>query len=286
MGGLYAGAQLLFSAGHLWMKFVGGEAALVLVLPLSFTYQFVQERFGRSQAEADRKQMMGMFERYVSPAVASQIWQRRDEFVLAGEERVATVLFTDIRSFTAESAGKPSREVLRWLNEYFTAMDEVITREGGFLNKFIGDGLMILFGVPLSQGEKEDACAALRCAQAMLERLDEINTRLTLDGKAAPIHIGIGIHTGKLTCGNVGSKNRVEYSVIGETVNLASRLESLTKDLHVPIVMSAETEKLIRGCPACIHELGEHNVRGFDEPLRLYGVAVTAAVESASGAQT
>jgi class 3 adenylate cyclase/CHASE2 domain-containing sensor protein len=285
MGGLYAGAQLLFSTGHLWIRFVGGEAAMVLVLPLSFTYQFVQERFGRSQAEADRKQMMGMFERYVSPAVANQIWERRDEFVLAGEERVATVLFTDIRSFTAESAGKPSREVLRWLNEYFTAMDEVITREHGFLNKFIGDGLMILFGVPLSQGEKEDACAALRAALAMLARLDQLNASLILDGKPAPIHIGVGMHTGVLTCGNVGSKNRLEYSVIGQTVNLASRLESLTKDLKVPIVMTAETEKLIRGCDANVLDLGEHKVRGFDEPLHLFGVTAPTAMESALGIQ-
>jgi adenylate cyclase len=284
MAGLYGGAQLLLIVKHVWMKFVGGELALLLVLPLSFTYQFVQERFGRSQAEAERKQVMGLFQRYVSPEVANQIWERRDEIVLGGEERTATVLFSDIRSFTAMSSGKPSKEVLRWLNEYFTAMDEVITREGGLLNKFIGDGLMVLFGVPLSQGD--NACAALRCAQAMLERLDELNTKLTLDGKAAPIHIGIGLHTGRLTCGNVGSKNRVEYSVIGETVNLASRLESLTKEFHVPIVMSAQTEMLIHDSLACVHELGEHQVRGFDEPIRLYGVAVTTAVQSASGAQT
>ncbi len=290
MVGLYGGAQLLFVARHVWMKFVGGEVALVLVLPLSFTYQFVQERFGRSQAEAERKQIMGMFSRYVSPEVAQQIWERREEIVLAGEERIATVLFSDIRSFTALSAGKPSKQVLGWLNRYFSAMDEVITKEGGFLNKFIGDGLMVLFGVPLSQGVQKDAYAAVRCALEMQQRLDDLNVALQADGLPA-IRIGIGIHTGPLTCGNVGSEHRLEYSVIGETVNLASRLESMTKEVHAPIVISADTEKVIRGCPECVRELGAHEVRGLQGAISLYTVEPgafdgPATIESATGAHS
>jgi adenylate cyclase len=292
MVGLYGGAQLLLVAKHIWMKFVGGEAALLLVLPLSFTYQFVQERFGRSQAEAERKQIMGMFSRYVSPEVAQQIWERREEIVLAGEERIATVLFSDIRSFTALSAGKPSKQVLEWLNRYFTAMDEVITQEGGFLNKFIGDGLMVLFGVPLKRGVQEDALAAIRCALNMLERVEQLNDGFEADGLPR-IKIGIGIHTGPLTCGNVGSAHRLEYSVIGETVNLASRLESMTKEVHAPIVISADTEKAIRGCPQCVRELGAHVVRGLEKAgaLLLYtvepgGMDKPATVESASGARS
>ena len=291
MGGLYGGAQLLLILKHVWMKFVGGEMALLLVPPLSFTYQYVQEHFSRSQAEAERKQMMGMFSRYVSPEVAQQIWERRDEVVLGGEERIATVLFSDIRSFTKLSAGKPSKQVLGWLNRYFTAMDEVITQEGGFLNKFIGDGLMVLFGVPLSKGTpQQDAYAAVTCALKMLERVEQLNAELAADDGGPPIRIGIGIHTGPLTCGNVGSAHRLEYSVIGETVNLASRLESMTKELHSPIVVSADTEKVIRGCPECVRELGAHQVRGLEDagPLHLFAVepvtVVPTVVESASGA--
>ncbi len=257
---------------HYWMKVVGGEAALLLVLPLSATYQFVQERFSRSLAEADRKQIMGMFSRYVSPEVAQQIWERKNEIILAGEERTATVLFSDIRGFTALSAGKPSQQVLQWLNRYFTAMDEVITRECGFLNKFIGDGLMVIFGVPLSGGVNEDACCAVRCALRMLKRVEELNAELNSNGGGPPIHIGIGIHTGPLTCGSVGSEKRLEYSVIGETVNLASRLESLTKDLHAPIVMSESTEQLIRECFKSVRDLGKTKVRGVDEEVHVYTV--------------
>jgi class 3 adenylate cyclase len=269
---VHEGAQGLMAFQHYWMKVIGGEAALLLVLPLSATYQFVQERFSRSLAEADRKQIMGMFSRYVSPDVAQQIWERRDEIVLAGEERTATVLFSDIRGFTALSAGKPSQQVLQWLNRYFTAMDEVITRENGFLNKFIGDGLMVIFGVPLSGGVNQDACCAVRCALQMLKRVEELNAELNSNGGGPPIRIGIGIHTGPLTCGSVGSEKRLEYSVIGETVNLASRLESLTKDLHAPIIMSESTERLVREGFKGTRDLGKTKVRGIDGEIQVYTV--------------
>ncbi|HYW38348.1 MAG TPA: adenylate/guanylate cyclase domain-containing protein [Terriglobales bacterium] len=269
---LYGAAQGLMAFQHYWMKVVGGEAALLLVPPVSATYQFVQERFSRSLAEADREQIMGMFSRYVSPEVAQRIWERKNEIVLAGEERTATLLFSDIRSFTALSAGKPSQQVLGWLNRYFTAMDEVITRENGFLNKFMGDGLMVIFGVPLSGGVNEDACCAVRCALGMLKKVEELNAEQSAHGGDPPIQIGIGIHTGPLTCGSVGSEKRLEYSVIGETVNLASRLESLTKDLHVPIVMSESTEQLIREHFKSTRDLGQTKIRGFDGEIHVYTV--------------
>jgi adenylate cyclase len=268
---LYGAAQGLMAFQHYWMKVVGGEAALLLVPPVSATYQFVQERFSRSLAEADRQQIMGTFSRYVSPEVAQRIWERKNEIILAGEERTATVLFSDIRGFTALSAGKPSQQVLGWLNRYFTAMDEVITRENGFLNKFIGDGLMVIFGVPLSGGVNEDACCAVRCALGMLKKVEEFNAEQNAHGDP-PIQIGIGIHTGPLTCGSVGSEKRLEYSVIGETVNLASRLESLTKDLHTPLVISKSTEQLIREHFKNTRDLGQTKIRGFDGEIHVYGL--------------
>jgi adenylate cyclase len=268
---VYGAAEGLMAFAHYWMKVVAGESALLLVLPASAGYQFVQERFSRSLAEADRKQIMGIFSRYVSPEVAEQIWERRHELILAGQERTATVLFSDIRSFTALSAGKPSQQVLRWLNRYFTAMDELISEEGGFLNKFIGDGLMVIFGVPLSRGVDQDAYGAVRCALRMLKRIEELNAEASSNGDPA-IRIGIGIHTGPLTCGSVGSEKRLEYSVIGESVNLASRLESLTKDLHAPIVMSETTERLIRERFKTTRDLGKTEVRGFDGEIHVYTV--------------
>jgi adenylate cyclase len=216
--------------------------------------------------------MMGLFRRYLSAEVAEEVWERRAEVVLEGQEKIATVLFSDIRNFTASTAGKDSRVVLRWLNEYLGAMDEVIRANGGFLNKFIGDGLMVIFGVPLSAGVEEDACRALRCASNMLAMVDDFN-RAGGSRDFPPIKIGIGLHTGKLTCGNIGSRNRLEYSVIGETVNLASRLESLTKDFKTDLVMSGVTYAAVKhSCPN-VRALGKVPVRGFSGELQLYGAS-------------
>jgi class 3 adenylate cyclase len=267
----YVTAQALFNWGHWWFQYTTAIFGLALSVPAAVAYRFVRERLLRSAAVQERAQVMGLFSRYVSPEVAKQIWDRRDELVLAGEERTATVLFSDIRSFTALTAGKNSSIVLRWLNEYLTAMDDVIRKNGGFLNKFIGDGLMVLFGVPLSEGMKPDACRAVRCAVEMQQRVEALNSLHAGDRDFPRIKIGIGVHTGKLTCGNIGSQDRLEYSVIGETVNLASRLESLTKELNSAIVVSAATHSSVCEEFTSLCELGEAPVRGFEGQMLVYG---------------
>jgi adenylate cyclase len=271
---LYAGAQLAFNFGHQWIRFLTGELAVAVSLPVSLTYQFILERFRSTSALAERQQIMQMFSRYVSPEAAAQIWERRSELSMAGEERSATVMFTDIRNFTQLTAGKSSPAVLTWLNRYLTAMDGVIREEGGFLNKFIGDGLMVLFGVPLSEGLEDDAWRAVRCGLRMLERVEQMNKENALDPAYLPIRIGVGIHTGVLTCGSVGSQSRLEYSVIGETVNLASRLESVTKDLEVPLVMSATTYAAVRERAPNARDLGLTNIKGFANAIQVYTVAL------------
>jgi adenylate cyclase len=185
---------------------------------------------------------------------------------------VATVLFSDIRNFTGITAGKPSKTVLRWLNRYFTAMDEVIRAHDGFLNKFIGDGLLVVYGVPLSQGQSVDACNAVRSALAMLKRVEELNANRPTDEDCPDLKIGVGIHTGMLTSGSVGSLNRLEYSVIGETVNLASRLESLNKETGTEIILSEGTYERVKDKMSGIFPLGATPVRGFDEQITIYGI--------------
>ena len=283
IAGAYVAAQLLFSSAHHWFPFLSSIVGLAFAAPIGLGYRVFEERVLRSKVAQEREQIMGMFSRYVSPDVAQQIWNRRQELVLAGEERVATVVFTDIRSFTAITAGKPSPTVLRWLNDYLTLMDDVITQHRGFLNKFIGDGLMILFGVPLTSGESIDAQNAVNCAVAMIERVAECNECHAGRADFPQLKIGVGIHTGTLTCGNIGSAKRMEYSVIGETVNLASRLESLTKEFHCDIVMSASTHDLVKDQHERIQSLGPVAVRGFDEKIQLYGMTVSLKSEAAGG---
>lgn len=267
--GSYLLALFLLSGHQWWMRFVTTEAGIVFTLPAGLGYRYVEERRLKSFVEAERRELMSLFERYVSPEVAAEIWDRRHEIVLAGEEKTATVLFSDIRNFTAITAGKPSAEVLAWLNDYFNAMSEVIKKNGGFLNKFIGDGMLVVFGVPLSEGPEKDACRGVRAALEMIERVEALNAEPT-PGRP-PLRIGIGLHTGPLTAGNVGARDRLEYSVIGETVNLASRLEALTKDFGRSPVMSPQTQELVRNNFET-EPLGEAKVRGFPESIRVYTV--------------
>jgi adenylate cyclase len=272
----FLAATLLFSRYHFWMPFVSIEACLLVALPVGLGYRSIEERRLKNQMEAERRQLMGLFERYVSADVAAEIWKNRDAIVLAGEERVATILFSDIRSFTAITAGVPSQQVLTWLNRYLTAMDDVIKKNRGFLNKFIGDGIMVVFGAPLSEGPREDACRAVRCALEMLTSVDKWNA--TKPPGEPHLKIGIGIHTGPVTAGNVGSPNRLEYSVIGDTVNLASRLEALTKEFKTPLVLSPATwEHIQRQFPTV--SLGDAQVRGFTNSIPLYTVESQTPIE-------
>jgi adenylate cyclase len=274
--GAFLTAFLLFARYHVWMPFVSIEAYLLIALPAGLGYRSVEERRLKNQMEAERRQLMGLFERYVSADVAAEIWKNRDAIVLAGEERVATILFSDIRSFTAMTAGVPSQQVLTWLNRYLTAMGEVVKNNRGFLNKFIGDGIMVVFGAPLTEGPREDACRAVRCALEMLARLDHWNATKPPD--EPHLKIGIGIHTGPVTAGNVGSPDRLEYSVIGETVNLASRLEALTKEFKTPLVLSPATWEHIQGQFSTV-SLGSAQVRGFTNSIPLYTVESHTAIE-------
>ena len=279
--GIYIGAQYVFNNGRIWFPYLTTVIATAAAMPLGLAYQYFSERVLHSESEKQRAQLMGLFSKYVDPEVAQTIWLRRDEVSLEGQEKVATVLFTDIRGFTAMTAGMASQTVLQWLNKYFTEMDSIIRAHGGLLNKFIGDGLLVVYGVPLSRGLKEDTCEAVRTAFAMLRRLEELNRVRDPNSPFPDVRIGVGIHTGALTCGNVGSASRLEYSVIGETVNLASRLETLNKDFHTEIILSGETYEIVRDVFPNLYPLGTTPVRGFDHPMLIYSADTQTSSDEA-----
>jgi adenylate cyclase len=265
-------ALLLFAKARLWVPFLPVQLGIVATLPITFGLQFLEERLLARKSHALRQQLMKLFSSYVDPAVAKTIWARRKEVSLNGEQRTATILFTDIRNFTAMSSGKPPDEVLLWLNQYLTAMDEVIREHGGFLNKFIGDGLMIIFGLPLSHGVREDAIRAMRASLAMIDRVLLLNRQNIANPARPQLHIGIGIHTGTLVAGSIGSATRQEYSVIGETVNLASRLESLNKQFKTEILMSQVTHDLLCEDFAGFQPLGTAKIAGFEDPIPVFTI--------------
>jgi adenylate cyclase len=163
------------------------------------------------------------YSRFMPEYVVKQLLNDPGSFRLGGANQTVTVLFADIRGFTALSERENPERVVSLLNRYFSAMSEIIFAHGGTLDKYIGDGLMAIFGAPTAT--PEDALNAVKAAVAMQKRLASLNQELLIDG-FTPISVGIGLHTGEATIGYVGSNKRSEYTAIGDTVNLASRLES------------------------------------------------------------
>lgn len=266
-------AHTLYSVSGQWFDYMPSQLALLLAIPVGFAARFVNEKFLRTAGELERSQLRELFDKHVGPAAAEEIWNRRDEVVLTGKEMVATVLFSDIRDFTKTTAGKPSSEVLDWLNHYFDAMADEIEQRGGYLNKFIGDGIMAIYGVPISHGQVEDACAAVETALGMLTRVRSLVRDHQDDARFPPeLRIGVGIHTGVLTAGNVGAHNRMEYSVIGETVNLASRMESVNSKLKIEISISPSTYELVKD-RFSLRRVEDVEVKGFEGKVTVYTVA-------------
>jgi len=184
-----------------------------------------------------RAVMMRLFSSHVSSEVAKEVWRNRDAFLHQGRPRplrlTATVLFSDIDSFTTVSEGMPPDELMDWLNAYMEEMARLVSIHGGIVDKFIGDAVMAVFGAPLPRDSdeaiSEDAENAVRCALAMGEVLQNLNSARTVGPE---MRIAIGIHTGDLVAGSLGSSDRMEYTVIGDTVNTAARLEAAAKNLQ------------------------------------------------------
>ncbi len=176
------------------------------------------------------------YSRFMPEYVVRQLLENPDSFRLGGVNQTITVLFADIRGFTAMSEHENPEKVVGLLNKYFTAMSEIIFAHGGTLDKYIGDGLMAIFGAPTAT--PNDAANAVKTAVAMQKRLVSLNEELGRDG-FSPIGVGIGLHTGEATIGYIGSEKRSEYTAIGDTVNVASRLESIARGREV--LLSEET---------------------------------------------
>lgn len=186
----------------------------------------------------ERKALKSSFSRYVSTYVMDQILNDQTLMNLSGERKKITVLFSDIRQFTQISENMTPESVVALLNEYFDVMLKVIFKHQGTVDKFMGDGIMAEFGAPLSDNEQE--VHAVRCGLEMLEELKKLNDHF-LSQDRPTFNIGIGIHTGYAIMGNIGTETRMEYTAIGDCVNVASRLEQATKTYNFPLLISEDT---------------------------------------------
>jgi len=212
---------------------------------------------------ADRKHIRGLLGKVVSPAIAEELL--RKEIELGGEEREVTTLFSDVRSFTSFCEKRNPKEILSLLNIYLTRISAVIDQHGGVVDKYIGDAVMALFGAPLKTDQ--DPENSVLAALAMQSALKELNTEFAHKNQPQLV-MGIGINTGKVVVGNMGSETRLNYTVIGDNVNLASRLEGITKIYGVGIIVSESTKLACHSIEFL--ELDKVRVKGKEQTVTIY----------------
>jgi adenylate cyclase len=280
IGGILFVSSWAFNSQATILPLASAWLSVGLLAPVGFVLRYSYERAVREEKEAERAQIMDIFSRCVSPEVAAELYAKGADLALVGETRAVTVVFTDIRGFTPLSESVTSREVVVWLNDYFSRMHAIICNYGGHINKFLGDGLMIVFGAPVDRGLKLEARAAVACGLAMLEEVERMNEEWKGTGRPH-IAIGVGIHTGEATCGVVGAPGRLEYTIIGDTVNLSSRLESTTKEAGVPILVSSPTAELL-GVDYETRPVGDVVVKGKSISTSVFTVKKKASPKKAT----
>jgi adenylate cyclase len=272
--GLGAAASWL---GLSFGSFVGLQRELPTVLPVAALV--ADGSLGALAAalriQRERERLRRSFNRYVSPAVVQEILKQPEDYesLLKGQTRQATILFSDIRGFTpltrqASESGNPEALVTQ-LNQFLGRMVDIILEHNGTIDKFIGDAIMAEFGVPVSQGDRQDALNAVQAAQAMRQALLELNVGWQQQEKPLLV-IGIGLNYGSVIVGNIGSPKRLEYTVIGDAVNVASRIEGLTKESGCDLLLSASIHELLKDqLPTTV--VGTYPIKGHG-PQEVYTI--------------
>lgn len=272
---LFGGTYLAFLSGW-WIPVVPAILSLV-GSALAITGYIA--RIERQEYQT----LMKLFERNVTPKIAAAIWRVRCKLLDSGQlipqEMTATVLFTDLKGFSSISEGVEPKKLMSWLNEYMQAMAQVVLEYDGVIDKFIGDAIMAVFGVPIPSTTEEkvaeDAQNAIICALKMAEVLKSLNQQWQIQGKPT-VSMRVGIATGILVAGSLGSDRRQDYTVIGDTVNIASRLESYDKSIDggvCRILISEETWKYTQD-KSIAKLVGSVLLKGREQPVNVYQVFV------------
>ena len=263
------------AAGGVWYAFAYKGLLLDLTFPAGTTFAVyaVLAYMNYVGEERSKRQVRSAFSRYMSPALVEQLADSPERLVLGGETKELSILFSDIRGFTTISEGLDAGELTGLINDYLTPMTDVILKNGGTIDKYIGDAIMAFWNAPLNDPNHADN--SCRAALAMLTALEEFNHQSAAAAASGgrqhiPIKIGIGINTGQCSVGNMGSMQRFDYSVLGDSVNLAARLESSTKNYGVEIIIGENTQKLVPNLATM--ELDLVKVKGKTEASRIFGL--------------
>jgi len=248
----------LFWTRGVWLNIIYPAISLAMTYGLLTIYYYVTQ-------EKEKKRLKVAFHQYVSPFVVKQLLKQRDDIHLGGEKKDLSVLFSDLRGFTKLSKNSAPQELASQLNEYLTAMTDIVFKSGGTLDKYIGDGLMAIFGAPVPIAEHPyKACEA---AIEMIKTLERLNTQWVTTGRTA-LDVGIGISTGTMLVGNLGSRQRFDYTAIGESVNLGAKLERLSTYYGMNILISEPTYHAVKDKLFCVEI---DTIQQFDgETTRVY----------------
>ena len=249
---------LLWHSANLVMPLASSLILVAIIFVANMSYGFFIERRGKQQLAA-------IFGTYIPPELIDEMNINPDSYTLEPENRDMTVLFSDIRSFTTISEGLSPVELSELINAYLTEMTKIIHEKRGTIDKYIGDAVMAFWGAPLDN--PDHARCAVETAMAMLERLNAIRADFVERGWPE-LHIGVGINSGNMSVGNMGSEFRMSYTVMGDAVNLGSRLEGLTKNYGVEIIVSEST---VHAVPEYIYrELDFVRVKGKEKPIAIF----------------
>lgn len=262
LGAYYAAAIGAFRAYHLWLNIVYPTTTIVLLFAVNAMTKYFL-------AEQDKRRIKHAFAHYVPSAVVDEIVRDVDRLALGGDKRELTVLFSDIRGFTSMAESLPPERLVQLLNVYLTEMTDKVFAHEGLLDKYIGDAIMAVYGAPIAR--PDHARRACRTAVDMLKALHRLQTEWR--GQGLPtIDIGIGMNTGSMVVGNMGSVNRFNYTVIGDAVNLASRIEGLNKTYGTRLLVSESTYRALGDEFAHTRPIDRVQVRGRREPVNIYEI--------------
>ncbi len=275
LGALFASLLM----GTSWYFYIHDRLLVDFTYPLLSTtaiyLTLIFSSFVREQAQ--RRQIRSAFGQYLSPALVEQLAQSPERLVLGGEEREMTIMFSDVRGFTAisETYKSDPQGLTKLMNRFLTPLTNAILARKGTIDKYMGDAIMAFWNAPIDDREHQiNACEA---AVDMLDRIDELNTQREIEAQHGghvyiPLNVGVGLNTGVCVVGNMGSDLRFDYSVLGDSVNLASRLEGQTKEYGFPIIAGSKTAIAVKDKFAIL-ELDFIMVKGKKEPEVIYAIA-------------